>query len=271
MLGIIGAVCGDIIGSTYEFVRPTDGSKIPYDFDMITDKIRPTDDSVCTFAVADWLLHTDRSNDSLIDKFHYWCNKYNFGFASMFKKWIETKSREPYNSFGNGSAMRVSPIGWVATTKEECLDLAKRSAEVTHNHPFGISGAQCVALAIFYNRQGLSKDEIISKLDKRFGFILTHTYEEYYPIHKFNCINQVSVPACIATWYASTSYEDCVRKAVALSGDTDTEACIAGSICNANPETQISEELLNSILENVNYFTNEMVDIINEFHEKYEV
>lgn len=269
MIGIIGAIIGDIVGSSYEF-GATKGDKISYDFEIITKNMRPTDDSVCTIAVADWLMHTNRSKDELIDKLHYWCNKYNYGFAGMFRKWVETKSREPYNSFGNGSAMRVSPVAWVAKTEEECLELAKISAEVTHNHMFGISGAQCIALAIFYNRQGLTKDEIIQRLNRRFGFILTHTYDEYYKIHKFNCINQVSVPACIATWYASNSYEDCVRKAVALSGDTDTEACIAGSICNANPDTQIKDNFLMNILEHTNFLSDEMIDIINEFHEKYE-
>ena len=269
MVGIIGAICGDIIGSTYEFGRPK-GSKIPYNFELISDKMRPTDDSVCTLAVADWLMHTSRTKDELIDKLHYWCNKYHYGFAGMFEKWVDTKSREPYNSYGNGSAMRVSPVGWVANSEEECLELAKLSAEVTHSHPFGISGAQCIALAIFYNRQGLSKDEIIQKLDRRFGFILTNKYKEYKAIHKFNCINQVSVPACISCWYESDSYEDCIRKAISLSGDTDTEACIAGSICNANPSTQIQDELLIDILNNVTFLTDEMIDVINEFHKKYE-
>lgn len=270
MIGIIGAICGDIIGSPFEF-RPNRDIKIKYDFNMADDRMRPTDDSVCTLAVADWLLHTDRTHDALIDKLHYWCNKYDFGFAQLFRQWVRNKNRLPYNSYGNGSAMRVSPVAWVAQSEEECLELAKISAEVTHNHQFGILGAQCIALAIYYNRIGLPKDEIIAKLDKRFGFILTHTYDEYKAVHEFNCINQVSVPACIACWYESDSYEDCVRKAIALSGDTDTEACIAGSICNANPDTQITDETLSLIWEHCSFLTDEMVDLINEFHEKYEV
>ena len=275
MTGIIGAICGDIIGSTYErlnFKKDKKVEKIPYDFNIITKGMRPTDDSVCTLAVADWLMHTNRTNDELIDKLHYWCTKYYFGFAGMFRKWIDNKSREPYNSYGNGSAMRVSPVGWYAKTEDECLMLAKQSAEVTHNHPYGISGAQCVALAIFYVRQGMSKDEILKKLIEKFPeFDFTKSYDEIYPDYKFECINQVSIPACIACWYESTSYEDCVRKAIALTGDTDTEACIAGAICNANPETQITADWMVPVFDHVEHLTFEMLAIINEFHKKYEV
>ena len=157
MIGIIGAIVGDLIGQSYEFHSTKD-----YYFELLTDKSHVTDDSTCTIAVADWLLHTNRTHDELIDKFKYWCNKYNYGFAPGFKNWVDSDNREPYNSFGNGSAMRVSPVAWVANSLEECVQLAKVSAEVTHNHPEGIKGAITIAVAIYLNRQGRSKDDIIN-------------------------------------------------------------------------------------------------------------
>ena len=111
MKGIIGAVVGDLIGCPFEFRE----NKVEnYDFELLSDKSHPTDDSTCTMAVADWLLHTNRTHDELVDKLKYWCNKYNYGFAQRFRDWVNSDKREPYNSFGNGSAMRVSPVAWVA-------------------------------------------------------------------------------------------------------------------------------------------------------------
>jgi len=264
MIGIIGAIVGDLIGQSYEFHSTKD-----YNFKLLTDKSHVTDDSTCTIAVADWLLHTNRTHDELIDKFKYWCNKYNYGFAPRFKSWVNSDRREPYGSFGNGSAMRVSPVGWVANSLEECIQLAKISAEVTHNHPEGIKGAITIAVAIYLNRQGKTKDKIINYILNETDYKL-QSYDELHRTHKFNCVCQCSVPACLTCWYESTSYEDCIRKAVSLGGDADTEGCIAGSICNANKETSIDDDFLNQLCLD-GYIPNDFIDIINEFHEKYEM
>ncbi len=263
MIGIIGAIIGDLIGQSYEFNKTKD-----YNFKLLTEKSHVTDDSTCTIAVADWLMHTNRTHDELIDKLKYWCKKYNYGFGPMFRRWVNSDIREPYNSFGNGSAMRVSPVAWVANSIEECLELAKISAEVTHNHPEGIKGAQAIAVAIYLNRTGETKDNIIDYIIGNFGYVL-QSYNSLYQTHKFDCICQCSVPACLTCWYESVSYEDCIRKAIALGGDADTEACIAGSICNAKEDTMIDDELLIKLCEN-DYIPNEFIDIINEFHDKYE-
>ena len=263
MIGIVGAIVGDLIGQSYEFHSTKD-----YNFELLTKDSHVTDDSTCTIAVADWLMHTNRTHEELVDKLKYWGRKYNYGFAPRFNDWINSENREPYNSFGNGSAMRVSPVSWVANSLEECIQLAKTSAEVTHNHPEGIKGAITIAIAIFLNRQGKSKDEIIKYILSETDYKLK-SYDELKETHKFDCVCQCSVPACLTCWYESNSYEDCIRKAISLGGDADTEGCIAGSICNANKDTCINDELLIHICEN-GYIPNEFIDIINEFHDKYE-
>ena len=160
MNGIIGAIIGNSVGQSYEIIKTKD-----YNFNMIYDKGNAADDSIAIMAVADWLMSTSHSKDELIDKLHFWCNKfnygmYNYGNAVKFKEWIRNKERTPYNSFGNGSAMRVIPVGFYANSLDDCLMLAKRSAEITHNHPEGIKGAQAIAAAIFLIRMGESKRSI---------------------------------------------------------------------------------------------------------------
>lgn len=263
MIGIIGAIIGDLIGQSYEFHSTKD-----YNFKLLTKNSHVTDDSTCTIAVADWLLHTNRTHKELVNKFKYWCNKYNYGFAPRFKHWINSDNIEPYYSFGNGSAMRVSPVAWVATSLEECIQLAKISAEVTHNHPEGVKGAITIAVAIWLYRNGKSKDEIINYILNETDYKL-QAYDDLKKTHKFNCICQVSVPACLTCWYESISYEDCIRKAISLGGDADTEACISGSISNAREETSIDNDLMKYICES-GYIPDEFMNIINEFHEKYE-
>lgn len=266
MKGIIGAIVGDIIGCPYE--KKSNSTK-DYNFELLTPESHVTDDSTCTIAVADWLLNSDRSKDELINKLKYWCNKYSYGFAPRFQSWVTSESREPYNSFGNGSAMRVSPVAWVANSLDECIKLAKISAEVTHNHPEGIKGAITIAVAIWLYRNGYSKDDIINYITNETDYKL-QSYDDLKKSHQFKCICQISVPACLTCWYESTSYEDCIRKAVSLGGDADTEAAIAGSICNAIEETSINDEFLYKLCED-GYIPNDFIDILNDFHNKYEV
>ncbi len=268
MNGIIGAVIGSSIGLSYEIKKTKD-----YNFNMIYDKANPSDDSVAIIATADWLMNTNHTKDEYIDKLHYWCNKYNYGMynygnATKFKEWVSNKEREPYNSFGNGSAMRVIPVGWWACSLEQALKFAKITAEVTHNHPEGIKGAQAVAGAIWAIRNGYTKDDIKEWLEHECKYNLNISYDTLKKNHKFECTCQNSVPASFICWYNSTSYEDCVRKAVSLGGDADTEAAIAGAFAAADKNTTIPEELTNDV---TRFFSMDFMEVLNKFHKQFEV
>ena len=267
MNGIIGAVIGSSIGLSYEIKKTKD-----YNFNMIYDKANPSDDSIAIIATADWLMSTKHTKDEYIDKLHFWCNKFNYGMwnyglATKFKEWIRNKEREPYNSYGNGSAMRVIPVGWFASSIEECAELARITAEITHNHPEGIKGAQATACIIWAIRNGYAKDEIKYWVERECKYNLSKSYDNLKKNHKFECTCQNSVPASFICWYESTSYEDCVRKAVSLGGDADTEAAIAGAFAAANPNTPVPEELTNDV---TRFFSMDFMDILNKFHEIYE-
>lgn len=220
-----GAVCGDIIGSLYEWHRTKD-----YDFKLLTKSSRFTDDTVCSIAVADALTSDMDFTRSLQE----WCQKYrNAGYGGKFRHWIGNPNPMPYGSYGNGSAMRVSAAGALATSVEECLSLAEKSASVTHDHPEGIKGAQAVALAIFLSLEGKDKDFIRQELESRFGYDLSRDYEEIKKGYRFEVSCQKSVPEAIIAFLISDDYESAVRRAVAYGGDADTQAAIAGSIAAA--------------------------------------
>lgn len=222
---MLGAVAGDIIGSVYEFSQ----EKV-MDFPLFVEHSRFTDDSVLTVAVADCLLN----NASYTDMFQSYTRAYpDRCYGAGFREWAQTESREPYNSWGNGSAMRVSPIGFAFTTLEEVLAEAKRSAEVTHSHPEGIRGAQATAAAIFLSRQGESKSNIRRLIQQKFGYDLTRTIEAIRPAYSFDVSCQGTVPEAIIAFLDSSDYEDAIRLAISLGGDADTLACIAGGIAEA--------------------------------------
>lgn len=273
MTGIIGAICGDAIGVPYEFFQ---GENIKIkDFELITEKSGISDDSVHTLAVADWLMNTDRSHQALVDIIVAYTNKYrNFGYGEMmYTRCVINKKLEPYNSWGNGSAMRVSPVAWVAQSEEECLELAKRSAEVSHNHPEGIKGAQATAIAIWMNRNGYTKDDIKDYIEENFKYDLSTTVNEIRPHYHFDVSCQGSVPQAIRCWYESTDYEDCLRNVISIGGDADTQGAIAGAICAANPETDVPEWIVSKLFVEMNTarFDNDLRDVYNEFHEKFEM
>lgn len=222
---MIGAICGDIIGSVFEWnnVKTTD-------FPLFSPKSTYTDDTVLTVAVADCIM----SGRGYAAVFKEYGRKYPFaGYGGMFFKWIFSDSALPYNSFGNGSAMRVSPVGFAFNTLDEVLDEAKRCAEVTHNHPEGIKGAQAVAAAIFLARQGENKAAIKKHVVSNFGYDLDRTLAEIRPYYDFDVTCQGSVPEAIIAFLESADYEDAVRKAVSIGGDSDTIACITGGIAQA--------------------------------------
>jgi len=200
------------------------------DFPLLADGIRFTDDSVLSIAVADCLL----TGADYVDKFHEYTTAYPYRiYGARFMQWVETGSREPYNSWGNGSAMRVSPVGFAFDSADEVLAEAQRSAEVTHNHPEGIKGAQATALAVFLARTGRSKEDIRSAIESRFGYDLDRTIDLIRPDYQFNESCQGTVPEAIIAFLDSDDYETAVRLAISLGGGPDTLTCITGGIAGA--------------------------------------
>lgn len=222
---MLGAIVGDIIGSVYE--RRWIKTK---DFPLFDPECVFTDDTVLTVAVADCVMH----NRDYTDTFHRYFNRYPWsGYGMMFIQWAARKERNPYNSFGNGSAMRVSPVGFAYRTLDDVLEQARRSAEVTHNHPEGIKGAQATAAAVFMARKGHHKTDIKRYIETTFAYDLNRHINDIRPEYRFDATCQGSVPESIIAFLDSTDYEDAVRNAVSLGGDADTMACIAGGIAQA--------------------------------------
>ena len=230
-----GAILGDIVGSPYEF-EPINTT----DFPLLSDDSMFTDDSVMTIAVADVLLGAGKNPDekavkkALIKSFKKWGAKYPFaGYGGQFHHWLFSDMTEPYYSYGNGSAMRVSAAGWLYDTMEMTRKAARWTAEITHNHPFGIDGAEATAAAIFMARNGKSKQEIKDYIKEEFGYNLDRTCDQIRPDYEFDESCQGTVPEAIVAFLDSKDYEDAIRLAVSLGGDADTLACITGGIAEA--------------------------------------
>ena len=220
---MLGAIAGDVIGSVYEAANV----KHPNFQPLVHPEAQPTDDTILTCAVAEWVLH----GGDLVDRLHDWFARFpEAGYGGTFVRWAAHRLREPYYSWGNGSAMRVSPVGFAFDALEETLEHAKRSAEVTHNHPHGIAGARAVAGCVFLARTRRSKDEIREFAGKRFGYDLSRSLDDVRPVYRFDVSCQGSVPEAILAFLESTSWEDAVRKGISLGGDSDTIAAIAASI-----------------------------------------
>jgi ADP-ribosylglycohydrolase len=225
---MLGAIAGDVIGSVYERQNIERA-----DFDPLFDPLaHPTDDTVLTCAVAEWLLRG--AGDDLVDRLKIWFRLFpQAGYGGTFVKWAASSSRSPYNSWGNGSAMRASPVGWAFDSMDETLLHARRSAEVTHDHPEGIKGAEATAAAVFLARTGTPKPEIRAFIEGRFGYDLGRSLADIRPTYRFDVSCQGSVPEAITAFLESTNFEDTVRNAISLGGDSDTIACIAGGIAHA--------------------------------------
>ncbi|MFO7828911.1 MAG: ADP-ribosylglycohydrolase family protein [Bacteroidales bacterium] len=252
---MIGAIIGDIIGSTYEG-NPTKN----YNFELFTPGMVFTDDTVLTIAVADALLHKKPFDKTI----HEWGNKYpNSGYGFNFSLWLADSNPQPYNSFGNGSAMRVSPVGFFFNSEQEVLQFAKRSAEVTHNHPEGIKGAQAVALAIFLAKTGKKKEIIKSVIVEKFNYDLNRKYQDIKKTYSFDVSCQGSVPEALVAFLESTDFESAIRLAIALGGDADTQACIAGGIAEAYYKS-IPKKFTDHCLP---LLTDEMHTVINKLYE----
>ncbi|MBE0538229.1 MAG: ADP-ribosylglycohydrolase family protein [Ignavibacterium sp.] len=223
---MLGAITGDIIGSVYEF----DSIKPEYNFPLFHLDSEFTDDTVLTIALADSILN----NIPYMDKLREYYSKYpDAGYGNMFHSWARTKDPRPYDSWGNGSAMRVSPVGWAYNDLETVLLKAKESAEVTHNHPEGIKGAQATASAIFLSRTGQSKQIIKDYITKNYDYNLDLDIEDLRKNYRFNESCEDTVPQAIFTFLISDNFEDSIRKAIYIGGDSDTLACINGSIAEA--------------------------------------
>ena len=227
---MLGAISGDIIGSVYEGKKRWMVERSP-DFEpLFSPKARFTDDTVLTVAVADALLQGLDLTGVL--KEYYW--RYpGAGFGGDFKNWAASEETEAYHSWGNGSAMRVSPVAWAFDTVDEVLQRAKETARVTHSHPEGIKGAQATALAIFLARTVAAKWEIQEEVERRFQYDLSFALDDIRPFFTFDSSCQGTVPQAIVAFLESTDFENAVRLAISLGGDCDTLACIAGSIASA--------------------------------------
>lgn len=227
-----GAIIGDIVGSPYEFTR---NSIKTTDFPLFSETSKYTDDTVMTVAVSEGIMSgygsEDATKEAIIDAMHTYGRLYPWvGYGMKFFRWIAQRNREPYNSFGNGSAMRVSSVAWAYDTLEEVERYALISAAVTHNHPEGIKGACSTAAAIFMGRNGATKADIQKYLERKYDYDFSRTLNDIRPgyYHVESC--QESVPEAITAFLESDGFEDALRKAVSLGGDSDTIAAIAGSI-----------------------------------------
>ena len=263
---MLGAVLGDIIGSYYEWNNVK--SK---DFPLVTSRTRYTDDTVMTLAVAQWLLEdTVHSEAGLI---HYMQKlgraHLKAGYGSQFKEWLMEKDPQPYNSWGNGSAMRVSPVGLLAESEMETLQLARMTASVTHNHPEGIKGAEAVALAVYINKQHAScplkyrKKLTHDAIVKHCGYELDRTLDSIRSTYSFDISCQGSVPEAIIAYLESTNIEECVRNAISIGGDSDTIASIACSIFMAGEDSRKTENAWTNGYEK--YLSNDLVRIMSAF------
>ena len=254
---MLGAIVGDIVGSIYEF-----NNHRSKDFPLFSGGCDFTDDTVITVAVADCLMN----QGSYVEYIKNYTRKYpNRGYGGRFAQWIRFESMEPYNSWGNGSAMRVSAVGFAFDDLEMVIQEAKRSAEVTHNHPEGIKGAQATALAIYMARQGQSKEQIKSAIAKSFSYDLDRTLDEIRPVYQFNESCQETVPEAVIAFLESTDFEDAIRNGISLGGDSDTLTCITGGIAEAfygGVPQDIAEKALS-------YLPKAMREVVEKFRLRY--
>jgi ADP-ribosylglycohydrolase len=222
---VIGAIAGDVIGSAYEAL----GEK-RYDFPLLTKWSRFTDDTVLTIAVARALLENGDYREHMLEI----GRRYPLaGYGAGFERWLCAPEIGPYNSWGNGAAMRVSPIGFAGTSEAFVLEEAKKCAEVTHNHPEGIKGAQATALCVYLARTGFGKEEIRMEIEARFGYDLQRTVRTIRPEYTWDISCQRSVPESIICFLDADGYESTIRNVVSLGGDADTMSCIAGGIAQS--------------------------------------
>jgi ADP-ribosylglycohydrolase len=222
---MIGAIAGDIIGSVYEH-QPIKTK----DFPLFHPRCEFTDDTVLTVAIADAILSCRPYIESIREVGRLYPNA---GYGGSFIRWLHSDDPRPYKSWGNGSAMRVSPVGFAFLSEDEVLRQAAMTAEISHNHPEGIKGAQATALSVFMARTGIGKEQMRSRIAQSFGYHMDRCVEDIRPTYSFDVSCQGTVPEAIIAFLDSDSYEDAVRNAISLGGDSDTLACISGGIAEA--------------------------------------
>jgi len=242
---MLGAIIGDIVGSVYEF--DNNRSK---DFPLFREDSKFTDDTILTIATADALLH---QGWDFAGKYREYGKQYPSSYGNRFQDWIDEAITGPYDSFGNGSAMRVSAVAWFEKHDHRVMELAKRSAEVTHNHPEGIKGAQATAMTILWARHGVPRNRIRRDLEAQFGYDTSTSVEELQKTYEYNETCQRTVPEAFRCFYEATDFEDAIRNAISIGGDSDTVAAITGSMAEAKwgvPE-DIEQEALSRLNEHL--------------------
>lgn len=263
---VLGAIIGDIVGVPYEWYCKHN-LQIPENFKLFTDESHFSDDTVMTIAVAEWLLDPPYMKNKLVELMQKWGRRYRkAGYGYLFGKWLDSENPQPYGSFGNGSAMRVSPVGCAFRTLETTLGVAKQSAIVSHDHPEGIKGAQCIASMIAAIRFGMDIDIIVRLATERYGkkSIVRSPQEIIKSGYRFDSTCQGSVPEAICCFLNSSSYEETIRNAIILRGDADTQAAIAGSLAAAywGIPRDIANEGLEKLPDDIYY-------ILEKFSETY--
>lgn len=253
---MLGSIIGDIVGSVYEF-----NNIKTKEFKLFSTSSVFTDDTILTVATADCMIN---GNGNYEDYYRRYGKKYPSSYGSMFVNWIHNKKMGPYNSFGNGSAMRVGPIGYWELLATTILE-AKRSAEVTHNHRHGITGAQATVSSIWMARHNYSKKDIKEFISSVFQYNLNRKLKDIRPTYKFDETCQNTVPQAIIAFLESTNFEDAIRNAISLGGDSDTLACITGSIAEAFYD-DIPEDIKYEAMKRI---PQEFQDIINEFYNTF--
>ena len=257
---MLGAIIGDISGSKYEF-NNTKKEMV----ELLSKGSFFTDDTICTIANMDWLLHAKKKNkETAVDYLKKWTRKYPFaGYGGRFRKWINSKSTLPYGSYGNGSAMRISPVALFAKNSDELVELSNTFTEITHNHPEGLKGALVVATCIYMAAHGSNKKEIADYAVEQYPEIKTLRYKDLRENYSFDETCQGSVPQAIYCFLVSSNFEDCIMKTISIGGDCDTTSAMSGAIAEAFYGIPI-----NMINKAKTFLDPEMVEIVKEFYER---
>lgn len=255
---MLGAIIGDIVGSRFE--RFNYKGK---DFEFFHESCRMTDDSILTLAVADAFMNNRSYSDTVLE---YARENPLAGYGGSFINWVDSADHKPYNSWGNGSAMRVSALAWLINDMDTLMEEAKKSAEITHNHPEGIKGAQAIAAAVLLARQEKSKEEIKKHIEDTFGYDLNRTVKFLNETYQFDVSCQGSVPEAIICFLESVDFEDCLRNAISIGGDSDTIASMACAIAETH-YVHIKEELQKYAFEFLTK-NQKFSNVFNQFNEK---
>ncbi|MFD0675597.1 MULTISPECIES: ADP-ribosylglycohydrolase family protein [unclassified Paenibacillus] len=260
---MLGAIIGDVIGSVFEW-----HNNKSTEFELFSRFTRFTDDTVLTVAIADAVLKRKQHSNIWVD---YYVSKKLYAnllrqYGQKFEEWAHNREAKPYKSYGNGSAMRVSPIGFACNTLEEVLIESKRSAIVTHNHRHGVIGAQAVACAVFLAKNNKSKQQIKDFIQRRFKYNLNQRLDEIKPDYSFDPTCQGSVPQAIIAFLESTDFEDAIRKAISIGGDSDTIACITGGIAQAYYK-EIPKDIVSEVMIRLDPKQREIIGLFNDRYE----